>query len=331
MSWKNTLYDYVLNKNQSSVECTAIELPLFIADESYIAREEARRLGEAAIARERQLRPNNGETKLRIHDVQSIRDSVTVEISMYQVKQYTQSRADYSEERQERERISFRFFDGRWRITVIEHINTEQSIKQPMPLERKSSPSLPFFNYSILRKVNERPHRQQQIYNRSRVVEYANRWWNSYNPAYWEFEVDCTSFASQCIFAGSAPMIYTGKRDRGWWYVGMEHQQELWSYSWAVANALKNYSISSTSGFRGYLVDSPQQLELGDMIAYDWDGDGRYQHNAIVTMKDDHGMPLMNAHTNNSKHRYWSYRDSYAWTPNTRYAFIHINDEMTMP
>lgn len=330
MSWKNTLYDYVSEKNQSTVECTAMELPFFISDENYVERERARRLGEQVIAKERLMRPNNGDMKLRIHDVYSNKDGVTADVSLYQIKEYSLSRADYTEERVERERISFRFFDGRWRITAIEHINTERSYNQQINLERKTSPSLPYFNYSILKKANDASIRQL-IYNRLSVVEYANRWWNSANPAYLEFEVDCTNFASQCIFAGSAPMIYTGKRDSGWWYVGMEHHQELWSFSWAVAHALQSYAINSTKGFRGSIVRSPQELELGDMITYDWDGDGRYQHNAIVTMKDGLGMPLVNAHTNNSRHRYWSYRDSYAWSPNTRYSFVHINDEMKSP
>lgn len=330
MSWKSTLHDYVLDKNQTSVECTAIQLPLFIADDAYLEREQIRRLGLQAIAKERQIRPTNGETKLRIHQVQSIKDGIIADIGLYQTRQYSLSRTEYTEERMEHERLSFRYFEGRWRITGVEHLRAEQSSKLNIGGERTSSPSLPFFNYSILKKANDAGLRRL-LYNRLQVVEYANRWWNSANPAFLTFEVDCTNFASQCIFAGNAPMIYTGKRDLGWWYVGMEHQQELWSFSWAVAHALQNYAINSSSGFHGTLVESPQQLELGDMISYDWDGDGRFTHSAIVTYKDDYGMPLVNAHTNNSKHRYWSYRDSYAWTESTRYAFVHINNEMAIP
>src|SRR5690606_38059004 len=57
---------------------------------------------------------------------------------------------------------------------------------------------------------------------------------------------------------------------------------------------------------------------------YDWDGDGRWDHNTIVMPKDPAGMLLVNAHTVISRHRYWIYLDSHAWTPNTPYSFYGI-------
>ena len=44
----------------------------------------------------------------------------------------------------------------------------------------------------------------------------------------------------------------------------------------------------------------------------------------IVVDKDQAGMPLVNAHTDNSIRRNWEYRDSAAYTANIKYAFIHI-------
>lgn len=73
-------------------------------------------------------------------------------------------------------------------------------------------------------------------------------------------------------------------------------------------------------------MERPEQLQLGDVIIYDWDGDGGFQHSTIVTAFDAGGMPLVNAHTTPSKHRYWDYRDSYAWTENTVYRFFRIAD-----
>jgi hypothetical protein len=48
------------------------------------------------------------------------------------------------------------------------------------------------------------------------------------------------------------------------------------------------------------------------VISYDWDGSGHYGHSAFVTVIDANGMPLVNAHSTDSKHRYWDYRDSHA-------------------
>lgn len=158
-------------------------------------------------------------------------------------------------------------------------------------------------------------------YNRLKAVQYAERWWNTYNPAYKSFENNCTNYISQCLRAGEAPMRGHPNRGTGWWY-----QHTNWSYSWAVAHSLKNYLGSSKSGLRAREVSSPEQLILGDVICYDFEGDGRFNHNTIVTGKDAYGMPLVNANTYNSRMRYWAYEDSSAYTPNIKYKFYTIVD-----
>ncbi|UOQ43626.1 amidase domain-containing protein [Halobacillus salinarum] len=157
-------------------------------------------------------------------------------------------------------------------------------------------------------------------YNRREAVRYAERWWDSYNPSYHHFEVDCTNYISQCLRAGGAPMWGMSNRSKGWWYSGSS-----WSYSWAVANALRWYLSGSRQGLTATEVSSPEQLSLGDVICYDFQGNGRFDHNTIVVHKDTQGMPLVNAHTTNSRHRYWSYLDSTAYTPDIQYKFFHID------
>ena len=111
-------------------------------------------------------------------------------------------------------------------------------------------------------------------------------------------------------------------RGSGWWM-----QNNNWSYSWSVAHSLKNYLANSTTGLRAKEVSSARELKLGDVICYDFEGDGRYNHNTIVTAKDANGEPLVNAHTYNSRNRYWAYEDSTAYTPNIRYTFFTIVDD----
>ncbi|WP_462408848.1 amidase domain-containing protein [Neobacillus sp. Marseille-QA0830] len=158
-------------------------------------------------------------------------------------------------------------------------------------------------------------------YNRLRAVQYAERWWNTPNPAYQYFQNNCTNYISQCLNAGGAPMRGEPNRGNGWWYI-----QKNWSYSWAVAHSLRNYLSQSKLGLRAQEVSSPDQLSLGDVICYDFEGDGRFNHNTIVTGKDAFGMPLVNANTYNSRKRYWAYEDSSAYTPNIKYKFYSIID-----
>lgn len=168
----------------------------------------------------------------------------------------------------------------------------------------------------------EEDRKQNFVYDRRAAVRYAERWWNSYNPAYRRFTVDCTNYISQCLYAGGAPMWGSPNRETGWWYTS-----ENWSFSWAVAHSMRWYLSGAEQGLKGREVESPEELTYGDVICYDFDGDGRWDHTTIVTGKDQYGMPLVNAHTDNSRHRYWSYEDSLAWTENIEYKFFQIDDE----
>ena len=83
-------------------------------------------------------------------------------------------------------------------------------------------------------------------------------------------------------------------------------------------------------GAAGRAGGASRAADAGDVIVYDWDGDGAFQHSTIVTAFDAGGKPLVNAHTVSSRHRYWDYRDSYAWNDNTEYRFYHIPDYFKM-
>jgi hypothetical protein len=163
--------------------------------------------------------------------------------------------------------------------------------------------------------------RLSYTYNRLKAIQYAEKWWNSYNPAYKKFENDCTSFISQCLHQGGAPMRGYPNRRSGWWMRGQNY-----SISWAVAHSLMLHLRGSKTGLRAKEVTSPDQLLYGDVICYDFQGNDRFDHNTIVTGKDAYGMPLVNAHTYNSRMRYWAYEDSSAYTPNIKYKFLAIVD-----
>jgi hypothetical protein len=198
-----------------------------------------------------------------------------------------------------------------------------KSYKEALVMDEEISPFDHQESYHVATSpsLEDNDERLSFQYNRLKAVQYAERWWNSYNPAYKKFENDCTNFISQCLHTGGAPMRGYPNRGAGWWL-----QKNNWSYSWAVANSLKLYLANSKIGLRAREVSSPNQLLLGDVICYDFEGDGRFNHNTIVTGKDANGMPLVNAHTYNSRMRYWAYEDSSAYTPKIKYKFYSIID-----
>ena len=157
-------------------------------------------------------------------------------------------------------------------------------------------------------------------YNREAAVAYAKRWWNDANPAYPFFEVDCTNFVSQCLRAGGATMYGYPNRSAGWWLQG-----DTWSFSWSVAHSLRWFMETSKQGLRAVRVMSPSELQIGDVIFYDFTADGRIDHSTIVTTMYN-GVPYIHAHTSNSENRHYSYNNSTAYSPNIRYYFFHITE-----
>lgn len=162
--------------------------------------------------------------------------------------------------------------------------------------------------------------RSTDTFDRRKTVQYAENWWDTYNPAFRNFDVDCTNYVSQCLLAGGGSMHGSPQREDGWWY-----GDNSWSFSWAVAHSMRWYLSGATTGIAGVTVESAEELHVGDVICYDFEGDGRWDHTTIVVAKDDDDMPLVNAHTDNSRHRYWNYEDSAAWTPQTAYKFFNIH------
>jgi hypothetical protein len=185
--------------------------------------------------------------------------------------------------------------------------------------EQKEDAVQPHVHGLVGYESNDENFDRQFNYDRRAAVQYAERWWNDYNPAYKKFEVDCTNFISQCLHAGGAPMRGEPDRNSGWWYNG-----ESWSYSFTVANALRWYLSGSKQGLQGKEVADARLLRPGDVICYDFEGDGNFNHNTIVVARDPQGEPLVNAHTANSRMRNWAYRDSPAYTENVVYKFFQI-------
>ncbi|WP_127534425.1 amidase domain-containing protein [Paenibacillus kobensis] len=339
--WKSGVHAYIKRFNQAEVDQHPSVFDGLITDGDHLLRLGSRleRLRERDLLRG--VLSSRSETKAEIVRVNESASETTVMLKLRIKRIMEQKSRSYTEERLEHERI-WLARDGRdWVITRVEPVVSERRPRfgangqSPMPEESElwteaaqrviRPPSAPFLNYDILPEIK---YRAKQTYRRDLVAAYADRWWNEGNPSYELFEVNCTNYVSQCIFAGHAPMNYTGKRDSGWWYQGRNGGREMWSYSWAVANAMHSFLASGKkNGFRATVVDSADQLQLGDVICYDWNGDYRYQHSTVVTAFDVDGMPLVNANTVASRHRYWDYQDSYAWTDKTRYRLFHIADQ----
>ncbi|WP_240644516.1 amidase domain-containing protein [Paenibacillus paeoniae] len=336
--WKSSIHRYVSLYNQAETEQHSRVLTDYMTDlvhghrlTSRLERMRERDLLRGALSA-------GSETKAELVRVNESANEVSVLLKLHVKRRVEQGGSYYMEERYEYERLWLSASGRHWDVLQVEPIIAERRPRfgvstldwhsesdSPSHDEVYLMPSLPYLNYDLMPPFKNRITGIR--YRRDLAAAYADRWWNDGNPSYELFDVNCTNYVSQCIFAGNAPMNYTGKRGSGWWYKGRSKGEEWWSYSWAVSNALTQYlSTARKSGLRAEQVQSADQLQLGDVITYDWAGDGRYQHSTIVTAFDATGQPLVNANTVASRHRYWDYRDSYAWTQRTRYRYFHIPD-----
>ncbi|SEU29105.1 Putative amidase domain-containing protein [Paenibacillus sp. NFR01] len=336
--WKESLYQYVDQVNKSRVAPGSLPRRSSVRDPQFLLEqgERARRL--ALWYKRRGITPLRGETGVRtLRTVRQNPGEVVADVALHSALYYEKGGVHHREDIIESERLTFLRDGGSWEIASVMHNVPERSslrkVAEADPALRLSPwgevlqpprPSTPLINRGMVRAVGGF---REVRYNREEAVAYADRWWKEGNPEFEIFEVDCTNYVSQCLFAGGAPINYTGKRETGWWYKGYNGAQEWWSYSWAVSDSLERYlSGSRGTGLRAEAVQRPEQLMLGDVIQYDWDGNGHFQHSTIVTAFDAGGLPLVNARTVSSRHRFWDYRDSYAWTDRTAYRFFHISD-----
>jgi len=115
-------------------------------------------------------------------------------------------------------------------------------------------------------------------YNRKEAVKYAFKWAFKRNPKYYNFDNvggDCTSFVSQCIYAGCKVMNYN--KNNGWYYNNGNDKSPSWSgveflYKFLVTNKGKG-----PVGEEVVIKD----LEIGDIVQLSFDGI-KYGHSLII-------------------------------------------------
>ena len=120
-------------------------------------------------------------------------------------------------------------------------------------------------------------------YDRTSAINYAKKWALSRNPKYYNFDSvggDCTSFVSQCLFAGSKKMNYNS--ENGWYYNNGYDK----SPSWSGVEFLHNFLTQNKSvGPYGNEV-SQDKIELGDIAQLSFDGD-KFSHSLVIVKIDD--------------------------------------------
>ena len=143
-------------------------------------------------------------------------------------------------------------------------------------------------------------------YNRERAIEYARRWALSRNPLFIDFTGrggDCTSFVSQCVFAGCGVMNYTPTF--GWYYISSADRAPAWAgvdefFDFVTAEP-DFVSANGGIGPRGFDVSREGDIAVGDVIQLAKD-DGSFYHSLIISGFTDSDI-LICAHSDDALDR----------------------------
>ena len=127
---------------------------------------------------------------------------------------------------------------------------------------------------------------KEKEYNRKKAIEYAYKWAYKRNPRYYNFDSvggDCTSFISQCIYAGSDVMNY--KKHIGWYYNSSNDRTASWS---GVEFLYKFLTSNKGTGPRARIVRI-EDLKKGDIIQLKF-FDDRFSHSLIIVDKTGNNL-----------------------------------------
>ena len=149
-------------------------------------------------------------------------------------------------------------------------------------------------------------------YDRASSLAYARRWAFSRNPEFYDFSDiggDCTSFASQCVYAGAGVMNFTPTY--GWYYIsGLDK-----SPSWSGVNYFYDF-MTTNEGVGPFGEEADLSLLMpGDIIQLA--GSNRqFYHTLVLTGisgRNGRRRYLVSAHSNDAYMRpLSSYNYSYA-------------------
>ena len=157
-----------------------------------------------------------------------------------------------------------------------------------------------------------------KTYNRADAIEYAKKWAYKRNPLYYNFDNvggDCTSFVSQCLYAGCKVMNY--KKYIGWYYINGNNK----SPSWTGVEFLYNFLIKNKGIGPSAEITNEDKIEIGDMIQLRFHQMQQFSHSLFVVGKYQDEI-FVSSHT----------EDSYYRNLNTYYyeeaRFLHINNNI---
>ncbi|MFF4409915.1 amidase domain-containing protein [Streptomyces sp. NPDC001262] len=133
-------------------------------------------------------------------------------------------------------------------------------------------------------------------YDYKAMAAYAEKYWRNYNPQYRDYNGqggDCTNFISQALKAGGwKDEAGSASDSRKWW-----SNSKADSTSWVGVNEWSTFAMTSK---RATSLANVYQMDVGDILQMDFEGDGSKDHSMIVTYRSRLGIPYVTYHSTNT-------------------------------
>ncbi|MFE5670121.1 amidase domain-containing protein [Agromyces sp. NPDC056523] len=107
-------------------------------------------------------------------------------------------------------------------------------------------------------------------------VDYVLEYWSDYNDEEWGVleRNDCVNFASQSL-------VVRGWKQSAEWYHGGDPYSS--SATWRSSTAMRDWLESRPDLATPLGDDQRDQVQLGDLVQFDWDNSGDRDHTGVVT------------------------------------------------
>ncbi len=204
-------------------------------------------------------------------------------------------------------------------VTIWNHLTSGGYISDTLLLTGSNNPVVPKCLAGL--PVVTVPVATPVKYNRQAAISWALA--HVYDKERYALD-DCTWYVSQALWAGSLP------KSGSWTDVALPLLKP--NFNAVNADGLKNYLVNesrqATIQQLSWGQNGVAQAQLGDLIAYDWNADGKVDHMMIITAFSGQ-YPLVSGHSVAAKNQGWTWSNSYGtWYqskfPKSRVYLVHI-------
>ncbi len=160
----------------------------------------------------------------------------------------------------------------------------------------------------------------------ARQIEYAVKHYETPNKAEFGYlgPVDCANYASQILLARGWQM------DDVWWQDPDAWEPYGYSAAWVSSTALNEYLISRPDLARALTWEQIDQIQVGDIVMFDWDASGDRDHTAIVSsirLSSTSRELLLTSHSD-AKFNYPLRTQLGQSLPETKVYFWHLTEQL---